>query len=159
MQPARLLISILMLNRRMIEEYCGNDYDKIINIWELSVKAAHSFLSESDFNIIKERLPDCLSGVRLFVYIKGETIAAFMGIKDCKLEMLFCYPRFFRQGIGSAMVKYAIDVLNVSFVDVNEDNTGAIDFYKSLGFEMYGRKGTDDFGYPILLLKLPNTII
>ncbi|RDV12574.1 GNAT family N-acetyltransferase [Pontibacter diazotrophicus] len=41
-------------------------------------------------------------------------------------------------------------------VDVNEQNTKAVEFYQKLGFETYERTAQDDQGkdYPLLRMKL-----
>ena len=75
-----------------------------------------------------------------------------MGVKDDKLEMLFCDPDYFRQGIGSFMIDYALHFLNIKYVDVNEQNLQAIEFYKHHGFKEVARTKSDNFGYPIIHL-------
>lgn len=60
------------------------------------------------------------------------------------------------RGIGSALIDYAIEHEDVTTVDVNEQNTSALEFYRQQGFEMIGRSETDEAGrpYPILHMRL-----
>lgn len=53
-------------------------------------------------------------------------------------------------------MEYAIQNLNASKVDVNEQNTQAVEFYKQVGFEVVGRTDKDSEGsdYPILKMEL-----
>ncbi|MBQ5569130.1 MAG: GNAT family N-acetyltransferase, partial [Treponema sp.] len=47
---------------------------------------------------------------------------------------------FWGQGVGSALLKFAIDEFNVSKLWVLEKNTDAIAFYKAHGFIESGKK-------------------
>nr|WP_285010725.1 GNAT family N-acetyltransferase [Pedobacter sp. ELA7] len=42
------------------------------------------------------------------------------------MQMLFIHPRVRGRGIGRALVSYAIDALNATQVDVNEQNEHAV---------------------------------
>ena len=78
----------------------------------------------------------------------------FMGIEDHKIEMLFLHPSYFRRGIGTALVRYAIKQYCVSTVDCNEQNTGALAFYNRMGFMVTGRKAIDSIGNPFPILSM-----
>ena len=62
---------------------------------------------------------------------------------------------FWGQGVGSALLKFAIDEFDVSELWVLEKNTDAIDFYKAHGFIESGEKqfveGTEEI--EILLVR------
>lgn len=140
----------------MVQRYILSDYSKLIDIWERAVKKTHTFLSKESYEKIRESLVEYFNSVEIYVYKKNGRDAAFMGVKDDKLEMLFCDPDYFRQGIGTFMLNYALNFLNIKYVDVNEDNIPAIDFYKSHGFYEVARTEHDVFGYPILHLAYEN---
>ena len=59
-------------------------------------------------------------------------------------------------GIGKKLVTYAINHLQVTKVDVNEQNIQAVGFYKHIGFNTYKRSDLDGEGkeYPILHMQL-----
>ena len=59
-------------------------------------------------------------------------------------------------GIGKKLVTYAINHLQVTKVDVNEQNIQAVGFYKYIGFNVYKRSDLDGEGkeYPILHMQL-----
>lgn len=136
----------------MIQRYIQSDFSPLIEIWELSVKETHDFLSQKDYDIIRNKLPEYFSSVDLYVYKKAGCIIAFMGVVKDKIEMLFCHPEHFRQGIGSFMIQYAVRFLHIKYVDVNELNTKAVEFYQSQGFIVIGVQEHDDFGYSLLHL-------
>lgn len=58
-------------------------------------------------------------------------------------------------GIGKKMIAYAIANLQVTKVDVNEQNAQAVDFYIHMGFSITGRSERDREGneYPILHMR------
>jgi putative acetyltransferase len=132
------------------------DYRRLMAVWESSVKATHHFLKPEDFEYYKKRIPDFFSRVNLHVIRSGKTIEAFMGVSGDHLEMLFVSADSIGKGYGKSLLLYAIDVLNVEKVDVNEQNTRAIGFYEKFGFKVTDRSGKDSAGknYPVLHLSL-----
>lgn len=140
----------------MVQRYILSDYSKLIDIWERAVKQSHTFLSKESYDKIRNSLIDYFNNVEIYVYKKNGKDTAFMGVKEDKLEMLFCDPDYFRQGIGTFMLNYALKFLNIRYVDVNEANLPAIEFYKTRGFQEVARTEHDIFGYPIIHLAYEN---
>ena len=135
----------------------NKDIEEILATWESSVRATHDFLSEEDIISIK---PQVVEGVKyvsnlLCVRDENDVIKAFMGVHDFKIEMLFVSNENRRNGIGKKLVEYAINVLNVNYVDVNEQNPQALGFYEHMGFAAYKRTDLDKHGnpYPLLYMK------
>lgn len=79
-----------------------------------------------------------------------------MGIHDFKIEMLFVSNYSIGNRIGKRLVEYAIEVLNVNYVDVNEQNQQALGFYKHMGFKVFKKSEFDEQGnpFPILHMKI-----
>ena len=79
-----------------------------------------------------------------------------MGVAEDNLEMLFVENKHRGTGVGKKLVSYAIENFHVNKVDVNEQNSQAVGFYKHLGFKMYRKSELDAEGkeYPILHMKL-----
>ncbi len=136
----------------MIKRYIQSDYSPLIAIWERSVVHTHDFLSKEDYELIRSKLPEYFSNVDVYVYRKDNKIVAFMGVSGNKMEMLFCDTDYFRQGIGSSMVNYAVQFLHIKYIDVNELNNQAFEFYKSMNFIVIGRQERDVFGFALLHL-------
>lgn len=136
----------------------NKDMEEILDTWESSVRATHDFLSEEDIISIK---PQVVEGVKfvsnlLCVRDENDLIKAFMGIHDSKIEMLFVSNENRGNGIGKRLVEYAIDVLNINYVDVNEQNPQALGFYEHMGFQVFEKSELDEQGnpFPILHMKL-----
>ncbi len=137
----------------MVQRYILSDYAKLIEIWEKAAKDSHHFLSKESFELIKSKLVEYFNSLEVYVYKKAGKDVAFMGVKDDKVDMLFCDPDYQGQGIGTFMLNYAINLLNVRFVDVHEDNSAAIEFYKKNGFHEVARTEHDIFKYHTIHLS------
>lgn len=79
-----------------------------------------------------------------------------MSISNGKFEMLLILDNCRGRGIGKELLLYGIHVLNLNKVDVNEQNTQALEFYKYMGFHIVGRFERDGESkeYPILHMVL-----
>ena len=126
----------------------------IVALWEASVTASHDFLSENDIAMLKPSVERAANSVTTLVVGSTDRTVGFMGIEERKIEMLFLQPEFFRRGIGTAFVRYGFERHGVNSVDCNEQNPGALAFYRRLGFAVEGRSAKDGAGRPFPLLHL-----
>ena len=136
----------------------GSDVvSSLLRIWESSVKATHSFLTESEIEKIKDHVPQALREIPHLIVAENEdgVYVAFAGMDGQKLEMLFVSAENRARGIGKRLLRYAMDTYAVNVLTVNEQNPQAIGFYKHAGFTVYSRSETDEQGnlYPILYMK------
>ena len=132
--------------------------NKLLEVWEDSVKATHLFLSNKEIEKIKKYVPQAIKEVKHLIIIENENNIpiAFIGIEDKKLEMLFIKNSERGKGLGKQLLSYGIEKYNVNELVVNEQNPNAKAFYEHLGFKVYKRSETDEQGnpYPILYMKL-----
>ncbi len=133
-----------------------DDYDRLLQIWENSVRATHLFLKGADIQKLKSLVAKAFSEVsNLFVYKdKNKKILGFIGVKDKKIEMLFIDAKNRRKGIGKILINYAIASLDAISLNVNEQNPEAVEFYKYIGFKITGRSELDNTGNPFPLLHM-----
>ena len=142
----------------IIDRVTKADYQELIIVWEASVRATHDFLSETDIafyrNLILNQYFDLVA--LKCVKDKSGDILGFLGTTEQKIEMLFVHPDSRGQGIGKALIKYAVRELGIRLVDVNEQNTQAVGFYYAMGFNLQKRSPLDGMGkpYPILHLNM-----
>lgn len=134
------------------------DMEEILDAWESLVRATHDFLSEKDIISIKFQVKEGVKYVNNLLCVRDENdiIKAFMGIHDFKIEMLFVSNESRGSGIGKRLVEHAIEVLNVNYVDVNEQNPQALGFYEHMGFKVFKKSEFDEQGnpFPILHMKI-----
>ncbi len=143
-----------------VTKVSADDFPRLIEVWEASVRATHHFLSEADIQFIKPLIPDALSQVSELVCVRddAEQVVGFVGVEHDKLEMLFIHPMRRGQGVGSRLLGYAVNVLGAHLLDVNEQNEQAVGFYMRRGFKVEGRSELDSTGkpFPLLHMRLEN---
>jgi putative acetyltransferase len=135
----------------------ADDLPRVLEVWEASVRATHHFVTEMDIQFIKALLQDALPTAPMLCVRDGEGIVTgFMIVTDGKIEALFVDDSWRGQGIGSRLVRHAVDKLDATMLDVNEQNEQALGFYLRLGFEVVGRSELDGLGkpYPLLHMRL-----
>ena len=137
------------------------EYDKLLEIWESSVKATHDFLTDDDVQFFKKLIAEnkYFNHVKLYCIRNSENdILGFSGISGNKLEMLFLDPAVRGQGFGKMLLKHAIEIHHINSVDVNEQNRDTVKFYEHFGFKSISRSALDGTGkpFPILHMTLSN---
>jgi len=142
---------------RKIDTIEKKDYENVVEVWEASVRATHHFLKEEDIEYFKPLILNTyLDAVELRCIRNNKKIVGFLGVADQNLEMLFIHPNYRGKRIGKTLLEYSIDQLDVTKVDVNEQNEQAVRFYKNCGFVTISRSELDASGkpYPILHMEL-----
>ena len=129
---------------------------EIVKLWEDSVRKTHTFLSEEEIIKLRPLVSLTVKKVEMLLIAKEEngTLMGFMGIENQKIEMLFVSPAFFGKGIGKALLLSAVEQYDAMFVDVNEQNSKALEFYKRNGFSVLSRSKTDRAGNPFPILHM-----
>ncbi len=140
----------------MITQPTPKDYDELLALWEASVRSTHHFLTEENILFYKPLIrEEYFPAVDLYIIRNREgKIAAFMGLSDELIEMLFVHPDEQGKGHGKRLMEYAIHNKHIYKVDVNEQNEQALQFYLHLGFEVTSRDVTDSTGNPFPILHL-----
>ena len=139
-----------------IEERNSVLIQKLLDVWESSVKATHLFLSGDEINNIKQYVPQALKDVPVLVVAENKygNPMGFMGIAGKMLEMLFVSNEYREQGIGKRLLQYGIENYSINELSVNEQNPLAKGFYEYMGFEVYKRTEVDEQGNPYPLLYM-----
>ena len=135
----------------------SDDYDELICLWDASVRSTHHFLTEKDIQFYKPLIRnEYFPAVELY-FIKNDNgkPAAFLGLSEDNIEMLFVHPLSQGKGYGKKLIEFAIHKKDIYKVDVNEQNDKALHFYLNRGFKVTGRDATDAQGnpYPILHMQ------
>lgn len=140
--------------------------EALVDLWKDSVKESHNFLAESDILEIESEVSVLLrSSENTLVATDSDKFLGFLGTEKNHISMLFVHPKFFRCGVGRALLREAfmrnLKNYDTIFVDCNADNTRGIRFYSSLGFKEVGRSAKDSKGraFPILHLRVSREIL
>ncbi len=144
-------MDILEVNARTPERM-----EKLLSVWEDSVRATHRFLSAAEIEQIKDFVPQALQGVAHLIVAEKEPgiPVAFIGLEDERLEMLFIAPEERGKGLGKTLLQYGLQHYGLRELTVNEQNPQAVGFYEHLGFRTYKRTSRDEQGQPYPLLYM-----
>ena len=146
-----------MADLRIVSDRTPELVERLVDVWERSVRATHTFLSEAEIAEIKPFVPQAIAGVETLVVAEGDGgSAGFMGVQDGRHEMLFLQPAARGNGLGRRIHEHGIEQLGVTELTVNEQNPQAVGFYEHLGFKTYRRTELDEEGhpYPLLYMRL-----
>ena len=135
------------------------DRDVLFDVWLRSVEATHAFVSDADIQAFKPLVRDYLASNETEFWVLCDAngaVAGFMGMSGATMESLFLAPEFHRRGGGRRLVEHARERHGELTVDVNEQNTAAVAFYKACGFVVESRSELDETGrpYPLLHMRL-----
>uniref|UniRef100_UPI002FDFAF92 GNAT family N-acetyltransferase n=1 Tax=Helicobacter typhlonius TaxID=76936 RepID=UPI002FDFAF92 len=138
----------------------------LLDLWEDSVRASHTFLNNQHIAEIKIEVKAALqSSQNIITATDKKDFLGFVGVEDNKIEMLFVASSAFRKGVGKALLKEALERYLKDYpcilVDCNEQNAQGLAFYKSLGFKKIGMSEKDSAGrdFPIAHLKTDKTTL
>ena len=98
------------MNIYELKERPPQQLERLLMIWEASVRATHHFLSDAEVKQIKSYVPQALQSVShliIAINASNEPIG-FMGTEQNRLEMLFLSPTERGKGIGKQLVQYGI---------------------------------------------------
>lgn len=84
--------------------------NELVEVWEASVRSTHRFLTEKDIRFFKPLIRNkYIPVVELYIIRNGQNrIAAFMGLSDELIEMLFVHPEEQGKGYGKQLIEFAI---------------------------------------------------
>lgn len=139
-----------------IENAVPSQFERLVAIWESSVRATHHFLQESDIAALRPLLLNAYLPNLRVVIARDEmgVIHGFLGVDENRIEMLFVDDVSRGKGIGKLLLQYAIEHFGANEVDVNEQNPQGVAFYLHMGFEQVGRSELDGQGNPFPLLHM-----
>lgn len=125
------------------------DAERIVQIWCTSVDATHDFLSAGDRLSIEALVAEHISKANLDLLVdETDTPLAFLKMDGETIDAMFVAGDRLGQGLGSIMMHHAIDKCGARVLEVNEQNSQALAFYKRGGFEVTSGVETDDHGRP-----------
>src|SRR5688572_7958538 len=106
-----------------------DDYLRVVEVWESSVRATHHFVAESDIQIFKPMVRDVLQHLNLACMrdIDGEGVG-FTAVTDGNVHMLLLHADWRGQGVGGRLLRYAVASRRATALDANEQNAQALGF-------------------------------
>jgi len=136
-----------------------DDRNKLLALWERSVRTTHTFLDENDIESLKPAVAEELERTDIVWWLLAtdeNELLAFLGFKHDSIEALFVDPAHRGRGAGRLLLALAERFADGElFVEVNEQNSAAVRFYTANGFSTISRSPTDSGGraFPILRMR------
>lgn len=131
--------------------------ERLVAVWESSVRATHLFLTDDEIRSIKKVIPEAIVNVQHLIVMKRDDNdpIGFMGVNDQMLEMLFISDQYRGKGLGKQLFEDGLQKYSINQLGVNEQNPLARGFYEHMGFKVYQRTELDEQGnhFPILYMK------
>lgn len=131
----------------------------MLTLWERTVRATHHFLAEEDIAALRPRVAALFGGAapcEFWVAVCVDDIPlGFLGYARDSVEALFIDPDHRGRGVGTLLMQHAQQLSGGALaVEVNEQNEGALGFYKAQGFSVVSRSPLDSEGRPFPLLHM-----
>jgi putative acetyltransferase len=144
------------LQTAMLCSYRNEFREQMVSLWERSVRATHDFVTEPDIRYFKELVNEInFNSFSVYCLVTQEQkVIGFIGLFGKSIETLFLDPDYIGLGFGKKLMEFAVEKLGANEVEVNEQNTRAVQFYGSFSFVVYDRLETDSNGKPYPVLKM-----
>ena len=117
------------------------DFARIVEVWEASVSATHSFVTGADIQVFRPLVWDGLRALEHLLAVRDteERVVGFMGVEGDEVDMLFVHSDWRGRGIGRRLLTHAVVTLGATRLDVNEQKEQALGFCRRIGFTVVGR--------------------
>ncbi|MDS0111321.1 GNAT family N-acetyltransferase, partial [Enterobacter hormaechei subsp. steigerwaltii] len=101
-----------------IEAAHPSQFERLVAVWESSVRATHRFLQESDIAALRPLLLNAYLPNLRVVIARDDVgiIHGFLGVDKNRIEMLFVDDASRGKGIGKMLLQYAIAEFGVNEV-------------------------------------------
>lgn len=120
----------------MIRELRKADINQVADIWLDTNIKAHYFIPAQYWKSNLELVKELLLQATVYVYEDNQKIQGFIGLNGEYIEGIFVSAEMQSHGIGRLLLDYIKNRKTKLFLNVYQQNTRAISFYKREGFEI-----------------------
>ncbi|ESA33165.1 gcn5 family acetyltransferase [Leptolyngbya sp. Heron Island J] len=148
-----------------IRPYKSTDWPRLCEIHDVSRLDELALSVGTDAFLTLEQTADNegLFDNKLFVAEVDHVVQGFIAYGDEELAWLYVDPKFYRKGVGRALVQHAVaNSAPTMEIELLEGNTPALELYLSEGFKVIERvegrlEGNEEFAAAGLVLRRENT--
>jgi len=139
----------------MIKRLDESQIKEVMDIWLKVNISAHRFIPEqywiNNYHVVKNVY---LPASETFLYEENNTVKAFISIiNNSFIGALFVLQDYQGQGIGKKLIDYCKALFSSLELCVYKENIGAVNFYKSCGFEIVKEQANEDSGFLEYVMK------
>ena len=120
----------------MIRELRKADINQVADIWLDTNIKAHYFIPAQYWKSNLELVKELLLQATVYVYEDNQKMQGFIGLNGEYIEGIFVSAEMQSHGIGRLLLDYIKNRKTKLFLNVYQQNTRAISFYKREGFEI-----------------------
>ena len=124
----------------MIRKLEKVDIDEVMNIWLETNISTHDFIDKNYWKYHYNDVRDGILNADTYVYEENNEIVGFIGLVDGYIAGIFVKKDMQGRGIGKNLINTVKEKYKELTLNVYEKNAKAIDFYKSIGFEIIKRE-------------------
>ena len=139
----------------MIRPWQSSDLEPLLAVWRNSTRDGHPFIDESYWRENEIMVRDIyLPASRTWVWQEDNAILGFVSVLEpCVVGALFVAPNAMRCGIGRALLSHACSLYPDLTLEVYQQNTRAVCFYRSRGFQIEDCAWQEDTRLPTWLMR------
>lgn len=142
-----------------IHRYRADDTLRLGQIWLEASSLSHAFFSPDILKVQHQQVCDLyLPQSETWVMETEGRLLGFIGLIDRFVGGLFVCPEAQGLGVGRLLTMHALGLKGELELDVYSLNTGAVAFYRHLGFQELSRQPTDDQGYPFEVIRMKRSV-
>lgn len=146
-------MNICYANARPVSASTPKDYAACAAIWLEASLLAHNFVDPSLWKAQREAMErHYLPSSQVVLLQSGTRPLAFAALcrpeDEDLLAALFVAPACWRKGLGSVLLRHVMQGRNRLRLDAYSANTGAMAFYKNMGFVPVGESVCGHTGQP-----------
>ncbi len=135
----------------MLRPYATEDTEAIMSIWRLANQQSHPFLTvaflASMQNVIQKLFIDL---AETWVWEKDGVPVGFLSLLQDEISALYVLPEHQQQGVGRALLAYALQQRDTVKLDVFARNRSGHRFYERFGFVEVNRRFDQTSGHEII---------
>lgn len=114
-----------------------HDFSDLTDIWFNASVKAHSFIPEAYWKNNKEKMQDTYLPMSEVYLIEDQNKSyGFIALIENKIAAIFISPEHQGKGLGKLLINYAKIQKDSLELNVYQQNTNSVRFYKSVGFKV-----------------------
>ncbi|MEM7457216.1 MAG: GNAT family N-acetyltransferase [Planctomycetota bacterium] len=145
------------MDKVIVRRFKPGDLNQLLDCWEKSSRLAHPFLSDEFIAEERRNIPEIyMPPAETWVTELDATVTGFIALIENEIGGLFVDPSLHRSGLGTQLLRKAIELRGDLEVDVFELNPIGRKFYEKHGFEYVSESVFERTGDKVLRMMRSN---